>query len=98
MQADSEEGKRACGQLGVDVLPTLQFWREGNKLWEHRGILHLQQDLGEGEYALCWQIDFACMLPVMGCRLLPNLGGESMSVSSDVTAYNAAAVAASALH
>ena len=48
MKADSEEGQEACGALGVAVLPTLQFWREGTKLWEHRGILHLQQDLGEG--------------------------------------------------
>ena len=49
VQADTDEGREACGQLGVEVLPTLQFWREGNKLWEHKGILHLQQDLGEGE-------------------------------------------------
>ena len=47
-QADTDEGKEACDALGVDVLPTLQFWRHGKRLWEHRGILQLQQDLGEG--------------------------------------------------
>lgn len=26
----------------------MQFWKEGAKLWEHRGIVALQQDLGEG--------------------------------------------------
>lgn len=30
------------------MLPTVQFWKEGAKLWEHRGIVQLQQDLGEG--------------------------------------------------
>ncbi|KAK9810728.1 hypothetical protein WJX73_003084 [Symbiochloris irregularis] len=48
IDADETGGDQACKDLGVDVLPTLQFWREGKKLWEHRGILHLQQDLGEG--------------------------------------------------
>lgn len=48
MQADTEEGQAACDALGVDVLPTVQFWRDGKKLWEHRGIVQLEQDLGEG--------------------------------------------------
>ena len=52
LQADTEEGQAACDKLGVDMLPTVQFWRSGKKLWEHRGILHLEQDLGEGA-ALC---------------------------------------------
>ena len=51
MQADGEEGHAACDALGVDVLPTVQFWREGHKLWEHRGIVELDQNLGEGEPA-----------------------------------------------
>ena len=34
--------------MGVDVLPSVQFWREGKKLWEHRGIVDLGQGMGEG--------------------------------------------------
>ena len=49
LQADTDEGQAACDKLGVDVLPTVQFWRSKKKLWEHRGILHLEQDLGEGK-------------------------------------------------
>ena len=49
MQADTEEGQAACDRLGVEVLPTVQFWKDKKKLWEHRGILHLEQDLGEGK-------------------------------------------------
>ena len=48
MQADTDEGQAACDALGVEVLPTVQFWRDGKKLWEHRGIVQLEQDLGEG--------------------------------------------------
>ena len=47
-QADGQEGQAACDALGVDVLPTVQYWREGRKLWEHRGIVQLDQSLGEG--------------------------------------------------
>ena len=32
----------------MEVLPTLQFWRDGAKLWEHRGVVELDQDLAEG--------------------------------------------------
>ena len=32
------ETSALCDELGVDVLPTLQFWRNGSKLWEHRGV------------------------------------------------------------
>ena len=57
MQADTEEGQAACDKLGVEVLPTVQFWRDKKKLWEHRGILHLEQDLGEGEtlFSSAWR-------------------------------------------
>ncbi|BDA41040.1 Thioredoxin-like protein CDSP32, chloroplastic [Coccomyxa sp. Obi] len=48
LEADTEEGQAACDALGVEVLPTVQFWRDGKKLWEHRGIVQLEQDLGEG--------------------------------------------------
>lgn len=54
MQADTEEGQAACDRLGVEVLPTVQFWRDKKKLWEHRGILHLEQDLGEGKTLPLW--------------------------------------------
>ena len=47
-QADTAEGQAACDALGVEVLPTVQYWREGRKLWEHRGIVELDQSLGEG--------------------------------------------------
>lgn len=49
MQVDTDEGQAACDALGVEVLPTVQFWRDGKKLWEHRGIVQLEQDLGEGD-------------------------------------------------
>lgn len=52
MQADTEEGEQACKELGIDVIPTVQFWKEGNKLWEHKGIVQLDNNLGEGEYKL----------------------------------------------
>jgi thioredoxin-like negative regulator of GroEL len=34
--------------LGVDVLPTVQFVKNGKLLWEHRGVSNLDQDLAEG--------------------------------------------------
>lgn len=37
-----------CDHLGIEVLPTLQFWRGGSKLWEHKGALHMGADLAEG--------------------------------------------------
>lgn len=48
VEAESENGEDLCDYLGVDVLPSLQFWREGEKLWEHKGVVDLTQDLGEG--------------------------------------------------
>lgn len=48
MQADSDEGQDLCDRLGVDTLPTLQFWRSGQKVWEHKGVVRLQDNLGEG--------------------------------------------------
>ena len=52
-QADTDEGQDACDRLGVEVLPTLQFWRDGAKLWEHRGVVELDQDLAEGALLGC---------------------------------------------
>lgn len=48
VDADTEDGCALCDVLGVDVLPTLQFWKGGEKVWEHRGVVKLDQDLGEG--------------------------------------------------
>jgi hypothetical protein len=46
--ADSDEGRKLCDELSVDVLPSVQFWRCGKMLWEHRGVNFIEQDLGEG--------------------------------------------------
>jgi hypothetical protein len=48
VDADDASAGALCDRLGVEVLPTLQFWREGRKLWEHRGVAQAGQDLGEG--------------------------------------------------
>lgn len=41
----SEEIVKACG---ARTLPTLQYWREGQFLWENEGSVVAQQELGEG--------------------------------------------------
>ena len=48
LQADDEDGQELCDKLGVEVLPTLQFYREGKKLWEHRGHQAMEPAMGEG--------------------------------------------------
>ena len=48
LQADAEEAQPLLDELNIEVLPTVQFWKQGKLLWEHRGIVALQQDLGEG--------------------------------------------------
>ncbi|KIZ03161.1 hypothetical protein MNEG_4795 [Monoraphidium neglectum] len=48
LQADDEEVADLCDELGIEVIPTLQFWRNGAKIWEHKGIMNMDQDLGEG--------------------------------------------------
>ncbi|KAK9868298.1 hypothetical protein WJX84_009404 [Apatococcus fuscideae] len=48
LEADTEEGKQACEDLGIDVIPTVQFWQGEQFLWEHRGYLQLDQNLGDG--------------------------------------------------
>lgn len=37
-----------AAKAGVEVLPTLQFYRSGRKLWEHAGALHMEQHVSEG--------------------------------------------------
>jgi len=44
----SDDSTKLCDKVGVDILPTLQFWLNGRKLWEHRGVLHMDNNLGEG--------------------------------------------------
>lgn len=48
LQADSDKGSDVCDQLGIDTIPTLQFYRRGQLLWETKGAMEMQQDLGEG--------------------------------------------------
>lgn len=48
LEADAEEAQPLLDELNIEVLPTVQFWKQGKLLWEHRGIVALQQDLGEG--------------------------------------------------
>lgn len=48
LHTDDEKAQDLCDELGVEVIPTLQFWRNGNKLWEHKGVMNMDQDLGEG--------------------------------------------------
>lgn len=61
--------------LGVDTLPSLQFWKGGEKVWEHKGVVRLQEDLGEGArtggsllFVLGWQQSraLACMAAWFG--------------------------------
>lgn len=48
LQADDPDSVPVLDILGIDVLPTVQFWREGKLLWEHRGVNQLEQNMGEG--------------------------------------------------
>lgn len=34
----SDEAKALCEKLGIDVLPTVQFYRDGQLLWQHKVI------------------------------------------------------------
>ena len=47
-QADGDEGLAACDSLNIEVIPTIQFWKNKQLLWEHRGVTALDQDLSEG--------------------------------------------------
>lgn len=64
-QADGDEGLAACNTLNIEVIPTIQFWKNKQLLWEHRGVTALDQDLSEGAatcimQALCCQHFNAC--------------------------------------
>ena len=44
----SEGGSEIAFVLGVDIKPTLHFYRKGRLLWEHAGYKKSQTGLGEG--------------------------------------------------
>jgi hypothetical protein len=46
---DDETGDALKAQLGVEMLPTLQFIRHGQVLWQEQGYEGMEQDMGEGE-------------------------------------------------
>lgn len=48
LNADDPDAAPLLDVLGVEVIPSVQFWRTGQLLWEHRGVNQLEQDLGEG--------------------------------------------------
>lgn len=37
-------------KLGIEVLPTIQFYRDGKLLWEHKGLNNLEQVC----VCVCW--------------------------------------------
>lgn len=57
LQASTTEGQEACEKMNIEILPTIQFWKNKQLLWEHRGVSQLDQDLSEGNFfpqaALC---------------------------------------------
>ena len=63
LQADGDEGQAACDTLGIEVLPTVQFWKSKQMLWEHRGVTQLDQDLSEGaSWSRMVQFTSHCMI------------------------------------
>lgn len=48
INADDPDSAPVLDILGIEVLPTVQFWRDGKLLWEHRGVNQLEQNMGEG--------------------------------------------------
>lgn len=48
IDSESKDGQALTEELGAEVVPTLQFVRDGRLLWEHRGITNLDTDLAEG--------------------------------------------------
>eukprot|EP00882_Tetradesmus_deserticola_P001349 GHRQ01001460.1.p1 GENE.GHRQ01001460.1~~GHRQ01001460.1.p1 ORF type:complete len:332 (+),score=120.08 GHRQ01001460.1:133-1128(+) len=48
LSADDPDAGPLLDNLGIEVVPSVQFWKAGRLLWEHRGVSQLEQDLGEG--------------------------------------------------
>eukprot|EP00983_Pelagomonas_calceolata_P068804 1150093-Pelagomonas_calceolata.AAC.4 len=46
---DGPEGKELMAELGISVLPTIQYYKHGKMLWEQAGSVGMEQELGEGE-------------------------------------------------
>lgn len=67
-QADGDDGLAACDALKIEVIPTIQFWKNKQLLWEHRGVTALDQDLSEGTPTCLMQA-----LAVSNSKLVPML-------------------------
>eukprot|EP00210_Caulerpa_lentillifera_P006676 g6379.t1 len=48
IDCDTENGSLLSDELQIDTVPTLQFYRKGQLLWEHKGVLHLERNINEG--------------------------------------------------
>ncbi|PNH04195.1 Thioredoxin-like protein CDSP32, chloroplastic [Tetrabaena socialis] len=49
IEEDGSSSKDALiRRLGVEVLPTLQFYRNGKLMWEHKGVVQMEAGIGEG--------------------------------------------------
>lgn len=48
VNADDSDSAELLDVLGIEVIPSVQFWRGGKLLWEHRGVNQFDQGLGEG--------------------------------------------------
>lgn len=44
----SPQNEALVRKLGVEVLPTLQFYRDGKLLWAHKGVVQMETGVGEG--------------------------------------------------
>ncbi|GAX85789.1 hypothetical protein CEUSTIGMA_g13204.t1 [Chlamydomonas eustigma] len=42
------ESAQLLEHLSIDVLPTLQFWKHGKKIFEHKGAQNMDADMAEG--------------------------------------------------
>lgn len=51
-QADDPKSKELVAELQVKTIPTVQFIKNKQLLWEHKGIDKLEQNLSEGGEAV----------------------------------------------
>ncbi len=79
----SEASSTLCDHLGIDLLPTVQFWQNGVKVWEHKGVQQMEQDLGEGRCMVYtgwdWVADATLRLEARDSSL-QTYGGELQSM------------------
>lgn len=89
----AEDSHGVLKELGVDVLPTLRFYKSGNIVFEHKGTVHLEQDLGEGALAVRGQqihLSPAAMpvMPNMCCHIsAQSQGNHNLLAHDDATVY-----------